>query len=108
MVEQHHRLNEREFEHAAGEGEGQGGLARFTAWGHRVGHNGATKQEPQLEQDASESSILMLIMTFLSVAGENGHYSQPCVVCRWPPLILLIDSFSSLHQLFQRKVQISS
>ena len=36
MVGWHHRLNGHEFEQAPGDGEGQGGLACYSPWGHRV------------------------------------------------------------------------
>ena len=35
MVGWHHRLNEREFERAAGAGDGQGGLACCSPWGRK-------------------------------------------------------------------------
>ena len=35
MVGWHHRLNEHEFEHALGGGEGQVCLARCSSWGHK-------------------------------------------------------------------------
>ena len=35
MVEWHHRLNGHEFEHALGDGEGQGSLACCSPWGHK-------------------------------------------------------------------------
>ena len=38
MVGWHHQLNESEFEQTLGDGEGQGGLACCSPWGHRVGH----------------------------------------------------------------------
>ena len=62
----------------------------------RAGHNWVTKQEQQLEQDASESSIwvlclsplsnTLLTMRFLSVAGGNGHYSHPMWFAGMGPL----------------------
>ena len=39
IVRWHHRLNEREFEHAPEVGDGQGGLACYSPWDHRVGHD---------------------------------------------------------------------
>ena len=36
MVGWHHRLNEREFEQALGDGEGQGNLACYSPWGLKV------------------------------------------------------------------------
>ena len=35
MVGWHHRLNGREFEEAPGDGDGQGGLASCSPWGHK-------------------------------------------------------------------------
>ena len=35
MVEWHHQLNGHEFEQTLGDGEGQGGLACFSSWGHK-------------------------------------------------------------------------
>ena len=35
IVGRHHRLNGHEFEQALGDGEGQGGLACCSPWGHK-------------------------------------------------------------------------
>ena len=35
MVGWHHRLNGHEFEQTPGVGDGQGGLARCSPWGHK-------------------------------------------------------------------------
>ena len=35
MVEWHHQLNGHEFEQILGDGEGQGGLACCSSWGHK-------------------------------------------------------------------------
>ena len=35
MAGWHHRLNAREFEQTVGVGDGQGGLARCSPWGHK-------------------------------------------------------------------------
>ena len=35
MVGRHHRLNGHELEQAPGAGDGQGGLACYSPWGHR-------------------------------------------------------------------------
>ena len=42
MVGWHHQCNEHEFEQAPGVGDGQGGLACCSPWGHRVRHDWAT------------------------------------------------------------------
>ena len=38
IVRWHHRLNEREFEHASEVGDGQGGLACYSPWGRKESH----------------------------------------------------------------------
>ena len=43
MIGWHHWLDGHEFEKAAGVGDGQGGLACCSAWGHRVGHDWVTE-----------------------------------------------------------------
>ena len=35
MVGWHHRLNGREFEQTLGDGDGEGGLACCSSWGHK-------------------------------------------------------------------------
>ena len=35
MVEWHHQLNGHDFEYAPGFGDGQGGLANCSPWGHK-------------------------------------------------------------------------
>ena len=47
MVGWHHWLNEHESEQALGDGEGQGGLACRSPWGHRVRQDWATEQQQQ-------------------------------------------------------------
>ena len=42
MVGWHHRLDGHEFEQAPGDGEGQGNLACYSAWGHK--ESGMTKR----------------------------------------------------------------
>ena len=41
-IEWHHHLNGHEFEQTPGDGEGQGGLACFSPWGHK--ESDATEQ----------------------------------------------------------------
>ena len=43
MAGWHNRLDGREFEWTPGVGDGQGGLACFASWGHRVGHDWVTE-----------------------------------------------------------------
>ena len=45
MVGWHHWLDGQEFEQAPGVGDGQGGLAFCSPWGHRVRHDLATEQQ---------------------------------------------------------------
>ena len=49
MVGWHHWLNGHEFEQAPGVGDGQGSLACCSPWGHRVGHDWATKLKHSTE-----------------------------------------------------------
>ena len=39
IIGRHHRPDGHEFEQAPGVGDGQGGLACYSPWGHRMGHN---------------------------------------------------------------------
>ena len=39
MVGWHHQLDLHEFEQASGVGDGQGSLACYSPWGHKVGHD---------------------------------------------------------------------
>ena len=43
MVGWHHQLNEHGFEWTLAVGDGQGGLACWSSWGHRIRHNWATE-----------------------------------------------------------------
>ena len=47
MAGPHHGCNEHELGQIPGDGEGQGGLACCSPWGHRIGHDWATKQQQQ-------------------------------------------------------------
>ena len=46
MVRQPHQLNGHESEQTPGDREGQGSLACFSPWGHRVRHDLMTEQQP--------------------------------------------------------------
>ena len=48
MVGWHHWLDGHEFVQAPGVGDGQGGLACYSPWGCRVGHNWETELNPSL------------------------------------------------------------
>ena len=51
MIGWHHRLNGCEFEQTLGDSEGQGRLARYSSWGHRIRHHLATEQQmPRLQK----------------------------------------------------------
>ena len=70
MVGWHHWLNGREFEQALGNGEGQGSLACYNPWDHRVGHDWATQQ---LVPNSSKSQIgSSLKGHFVLSATSNG------------------------------------
>ena len=45
MAGWHHQLNGHEFEKTPGDSEGQGSLARYSPWGHRVRYNLVTEQQ---------------------------------------------------------------
>ena len=53
----HHQLSGREFEQTPGDGEGQGSLAYYSPWGHRVGHNWVTQQQKLLLERAEVSCV---------------------------------------------------
>ena len=44
MVGWHHQCNEHELGETPGDGEGRGGLACCSSWGHKVGHDWSTEQ----------------------------------------------------------------
>ena len=45
MAGWHHWLNGHDFEQTQGVSEGQGRLACYSSWNHRVGHNLAAEQQ---------------------------------------------------------------
>ena len=45
MAGWHHQLNGHEFEKTPGDSEGQGSLARYSPWSHRVRYDIATEQQ---------------------------------------------------------------
>ena len=47
MAACHHQCNGHELGQTSRECEGQGGLACFSPWGRRVGHDWANKQQQQ-------------------------------------------------------------
>ena len=44
LIGWHHQLHGHEFEQTLGDSEGPGDLVCWSPWGHRVGHDLATKQ----------------------------------------------------------------
>ena len=46
MVGWHYQLNGHEFEQALGDSEGQRSVACCSTWGHRVGYDLVTEQQP--------------------------------------------------------------
>ena len=61
MVGWHHRLNGHEFEQAPGDGDGQGGLACCSPWGH--------KESDTTEQLSSSNNENMRTVVF----GDEGN-----------------------------------
>ena len=59
-IEWHHRLNGHEFEQAAGDGEGQGSLARCSPWGCKESD---TTEQPNNKKKESWGPILALPLT---------------------------------------------
>ena len=47
MVGWHHQFNGHEFKQTQGDSEGQGSLACYRPWGHRVGHDLVPEQIQQ-------------------------------------------------------------
>ena len=60
MVVCHHRLDEHEYEQAPGVGDGQGGLACYSPWGHR---------ESDATERVNSSSLFLLLFALLLVSG---------------------------------------
>ena len=61
MVGWHHRLNGHEFEQAPGDGDGQGGLACCSPWGH--------KESDTTERLSSSNNENMRTVVF----GDEGN-----------------------------------
>ena len=63
MVGWHHRLNGHEFEHALGEGEGQGSLSCCSPWSH--------KESDMTEQLNKGIQPLLQLLNFVFVAQKQ-------------------------------------
>ena len=70
MVWCHHWLKGYEFEQAPGVGDGQGSLACYGPWGHRVGHNWATE-------------VNWYLNIHLGLLGDSDG-KKICLPCRRP------------------------
>ena len=57
MVGWHHRLDGHEFEHAPGVGDGQGGLACCSPWGHKESDTTERLTEVNQRSDADSSTF---------------------------------------------------
>ena len=75
-------LNGHEFEQALEDGEGQGSLACYSPWGHRVRHDLATEQQ----QCSAMLSRVKL--------QENKTFQQPVKLC-W----IFLTKMSKVHRL---------
>ena len=61
MAGWHYQLNGHAFEQTLGNGEGQGSLACWSPWGHRVEHDLATEQQLQyLGHTYTKNSSLLI------------------------------------------------
>ena len=57
MAGWHHWLKRHEFESTPGVGDGQGGLACCSPWGHRVGYDWVIKQEQTPQRTCKSGSL---------------------------------------------------
>ena len=55
MVGWHHGLNGHEFEQTPGDSEGQGSLACYSSWDHRVRHDLAAERQQQCMFDRPQT-----------------------------------------------------
>ena len=59
MVGWHHRLNGHDFEQAPGVGDGQGGLACCSPWGHKESDMTEQMNSTDVEYSSTEEVFLM-------------------------------------------------
>ena len=71
----HPRLNGYEFEQTPGDAEGQGSLASFSPWGHRVRHGWGTEQQQEAVQVAVHCDSL-----FSQYRGLGGGLCHPIII----------------------------
>ena len=67
MVRWHHRLNGYEFEQTLGDSEGQGSLAYYSPWGHKVSHETERPNNNDIKLDES-SLVNMIIIKYKNIA----------------------------------------
>ena len=68
-----YQLNGHEFEQTPRDSEGQSSLACCSPWGHRVGHDFATEQQPQ---GISNLSLHALIYTLVTSSFISDRFSS--------------------------------
>ena len=66
MVRQHQQLNGHESEQISGDSKGQASLACCSPWGHKVGHDLATEQQHEIQNDYMATCKKMLDRTVQS------------------------------------------
>ena len=77
MVGLHHQLNGYEFEQVPGDSEGQGSLDCCSSWGHRVGHNLATKQQVGKQHVHKSQKLLTLSTNYILGTGLSTCMYYP-------------------------------
>ena len=65
----HHQLNRHEFEQGLGAGEGQGGLACCSPWGHKVGHNWVSELNRTDQVFKAESFLLVPVLVWVKLTA---------------------------------------
>ena len=78
MVGWHHRLNGHEFEHAPGDGEGQGSLACYSPWGHKE-----LDTTERMNNNRTENSTNIYMINFIVDSGrtELGYRVPGTLIC---------------------------